>query len=417
MVKVPGGWFGRKTAQLVQASALIDNLKSPDPAVRRKVAENPAVSPEMLYLLATDPDPRVRRAVAAHKQTPAQVSPLLAQDQDVDVREVLLQRLVKLLPDLPPAQQGEVYLATVKALETLAHDEVLRIREALANTLKDVAYAPYSVVKTLAEDIEESVARPVLQLCAALTDDDLLEIIGRHAAPWVLPAIARRATLSAAVSGAIIDQAEAAAGGVLLDNRGAVIDEPGLEALVEQAQAVPGWQPKLASRPALPSRLALRMAEYVEETVLKILQKRKDFDAETRAEVASVTRRRLDYLETTKGKQPPEARALALAKQGKLDETALLDAISWNDRAFVMAALGAKLPAPAALVERIFATKSPRAIVALSWKAGFSMRAALRLQGLAGVTGREILNARNGQDYPLTPKDMQWQLELVGVVK
>ena len=131
-----GGWFGRKTAQLVEATSLIDNLRSADPAVRRAVADNPAVTPEMLFLLAGDPDPAVRRAVASHRKTPAQVTPVLAADRDVDVREVLLQRLLKLLPDLSPNQQGEVYLATVKALETLAHDEVLRIREALANTLR-----------------------------------------------------------------------------------------------------------------------------------------------------------------------------------------------------------------------------------------------------------------------------------------
>jgi hypothetical protein len=82
-----------------------------------------------------------------------------------------------------------------------------------------------------------------------------------------------------------------------------------------------------------------------------------------------------------------------------------------------MAALGVKLNVPPALIERIFATRSPRAVVAISWKAGFSMRTALQLQRLATVAGREILNARNGQDYPLTPKDMLWQLELVGVVK
>lgn len=412
-----GGWFGRKTGQMVDATALIENLRSPDPAVRRAVADNPAVTPEMLFLLAGDPDPGVRRAVASHRQTPAQVTPILAADQDVDVREVLLQRLLKLLPDLSPNQQGEVYLATVKALETLAHDEVLRIREALANTLKDVAYAPYSVVKALAEDIEETVSRPVLQLCATLTDEDLLEIIGRHSAAWVLPAIAKRTPLSAAITSVIIGHAHEEAGSLLLDNRGAVIDEASLEIMVEQALGMPAWHPKLAGHSKLPNRLARRMAEFVEEAVLKMLAGRKDFDPETRAEVASVTKRRLNYLQTAKGALTPEMRALALHKEGKLDEIALMDAISWNDRVFVMAALGVKLNVPPALVERIFATRSPRAVVAISWKAGFSMRTALYLQRLATVAGQEILNARNGQDYPLTPKDMLWQLELVGVVK
>jgi uncharacterized protein (DUF2336 family) len=412
-----GGWFGSKTAQLVEATSLIDNLRSADPAVRRAVANNPAVTPEMLFLLAGDADPAVRRAVASHRKTPAQITPVLAADQDVDVREVLLQRLLKLLPDLSPTQQGEVYQATVKALETLAHDEVLRIREALANTLKDVAYAPYSVVKTLAADIEETVSRPVLQLCAALTDEDLLEIISRHPAEWVLPAIAKRSPLSAAVTRIIIEHSHEEAGGLLLDNRGAVIDEAGLEAMVEQALGVPAWHPKLAGHAKLPNRLARRMSEFVEEAVLKMLAGRKDFDPETRAEVASVTKRRLNYLQAAKGKETPELRALKLHQEGRLDEIALMDAISWNDRVFVMAALGVKLNVPPALIDRIFATRSPRAVVAISWKAGFSMRTALQLQRLATVAGREMLNARNGQDYPLTPKEMQWQLELVGVVK
>ncbi len=392
-------------------------IKNADAQTRATLASRLDAPADLLFVLAADPVASVRREVAGNPSTPPIVGPVLARDEDVDVRSVLLRRLVRLLPELSPEKHDELYQLTVRALETLAVDHVQAVREALANTLKDVAFAPVSVVKCLAQDIEQTVAEPVLQLCACLSDTDLLEIIARQPRPWALAAIAGRGQVSASVSNAIVDTGDIRAGSILLDNGGAVIAEATLEHMVEQADHVPDWQGRLASRPLLPRLLALRLAEVVDGTVMSVLERRKDFDPETRAEVTAVTRRRLDYLAQMDGKTPPHDAAARLQAAGRLGDELIMDAISWNDRPFVVAALALLVKAKPPTIESILNTKNGRVITALAWKAGLSMRVAMQLQTrIAGVDGRDIVNAKDGNAYPMSEDDMLWQLEFVGAI-
>jgi uncharacterized protein (DUF2336 family) len=393
-------------------------LKSADAKLRSAAAAHPDAPPEVLFVLAADPSADVRRNVAGNSRTPSVVSPLLAKDDDIDVRSVLLTRLVKLLPGLSPQQHGELYEQTVKALETLAQDQVQQIREALANTLKDVAYAPLSVVRCLAQDVEQTVAEPVLRLCASLTDDDLLEVITRQPGPWALAAIATRKKVSANVSTAIVDTGDIMAGGILIDNAGAVLEDRVLERMVNESMQVLDWQVKLASRPNLPSRLAVRLAEFVDQTVMGLLEKRRDFDADTRREVVKVTRRRLEYAEEAKARLSPKDRAASDQAKGKLTEQKIMDAISWNDRDFVVAAVALMAKVPDDIAGAILDAKNGKAVTALAWKAGLSMRAAMQLQArIANIPGRDLINAKGGSAYPLSEHDMLWQLEFAGAIK
>jgi uncharacterized protein (DUF2336 family) len=406
------GLFGKKDV----AKA----IKDADVKTRSILAAREDAPADLLFVLAADPAPEVRREVAANVSTPPIVSPVLANDQDLDVRSVLLRRLVRLLPDLKPDQHDELYKLTVQALEKLATDHVRAVREALASTLKDVAFAPLSVVKCLAKDVEQTVAEPVLQLCTALTDEDLLEIIARHPRPWALAAIAGRGNVSASVSNAIVESGDRAAGSILLDNSGAVIEDATLEKMVAEAEIshAPDWQGKLAGRAHLPRRLALRLAEFVDGSVMTLLERRDDFDPETRAEVTTVTRRRLTYLTQMDGKTSPQEAAAKMRTAGLLGDELMLDAISWNDRTFVVAALALLTKINANNIEAILNTKKARVITALAWKAGLSMRVAMQLQTrIAGVDARDVLNARDGNAYPISEDDMLWQLEFVGAIK
>ena len=412
--------FGRGKpveAELLPLPQAVEILKHPDPVMRSAMAARMDMPPEILFVLAGDPDSAVRRSVAGNPSTPSHVTPILAEDGDVDVRAVLLNRLVGLLPTLTIEQHGELYRTTVSALETLALDQVRFLREALANTLKDIAFAPSSVAIRLAHDVEQTVAEPVLRFCTGLTDGDLLDIISRHPQPWALSAIARRPTVNGPVADAIVDTGDAAAGALLLDNNGAVLAQGTLSHMVDQATHVAEWQHGLASHPDLPYRLALRLAEYVDQSVMAVLTDRGDFDQATRREIIEVTRRRLAYRETVQVAESPLARATALHKQGRLIETLLLDAVSWDDKPFVNAALGVLGKVPLDAVNAIMSGGNAKAITALAWRAGLTMRAAMQLQArIGGIGPREVLNARNGNQYPLTEADMRWQLEFVGAM-
>lgn len=340
----------------------------------------------------------------------------LAGMTDGGVREMLARKLCRLLPELPADSRDAVAQVAFKALEQLARDHAENVRAALASAIKDVACAPPAVVRTLAQDIERSVAEPVLHYCATLTDADLLAIIAARGETWALAAVARRAGVSAPVSGAIVGKGDVEATGVLLDNSGAVIDEPTLERIVDDAAERREWHGKLAARPGLPPRFALRLAQFVDESVIKTLRQRDDFDDVTISEIAAVARRRVDWIETSRPGETPEARAVRLYRQEKLDEIAIGDALSWDETNFVEAALSLRASAAPATVKRILQANNARAVTALAWRAGLSMRCAMQIQArAAGISPSRMLNARNGAAYPLTPVEMTETLALYGL--
>lgn len=376
------------------------------------------VAPELMgYLFDGPNDPAPPPPVALARQ----VANALAESRlsgwgDGSVRATLARKLCRLLPDLPPDGRDTATRAACRALEQLARDHVTHVRAALASAVKDIACAPPAVVQRLARDVERSVAEPVLHYCATLTDDDLLAVIAGRPADWALAAIAGRAGVSAPVSAAIVEAGDDTATAVLIDNDGAVIPEPTLDRLVEGAALRPGWQGPLARRPALPRRLALRLAGFVDRLVVEILKGRPDFDDATIAEIAAAVRRRVDWIEDRDPAETPRTRAVRLHRQGRLDEVAVGDALSWNEVEFVRDALALRASVAPGTVEAILASGNARAVTALVWRAGWSMRCAMQVQArAAGVPPRAMLNAREGTAYPLSAAEMTRQLSLFGV--
>lgn len=389
----------------------------PPASLHAECGGDDGVEPEKLdYLFDDAPPAPPTREPASRRVGTALVEARLAGMGDAGVRAILAHKLCRLLPDLPPDGQDKATAVALRALEQLARDHATHVRTALAGALKDVACAPPAVARTLARDVERSVAEPILHCCATLTDDDLLEIVASHPEGWALSAIARRRAVSAPLSCAITDTGDVEATGVLLDNSGAVIPEDRLEDLVERAGGHAAWQAKLAGHPALPQRLALRLAEFVDDSVADLLRRRTDFDAATAAEVAAVTRRRVAWVEARDPAESPERRAVRLHRQGALDETALGDALSWEETDFVRAALALRAAVHPGIVDDILRSGDPRAVTALVWRAGYSMRCAMRVQvRAAGIPPRAVLNARRGTGFPLPAADMARHLALYGV--
>lgn len=400
------------------------------PATHRRVAqpaapetggvrpESDGVAPDQLgYLFADAGSPAPGRPATAPRELGAAlVEARLASGGDHDIRAMLARKLCRLLPDLPQDGRDKATALALRVLEQLARDHVTRVREALATAIKDIACAPPAVVNTLARDVERCVAEPVLHCCVALTDHDLLALVAARGEAWALGAIAGRQTVSAPVSSAIAAAGCAEATGVLLDNAGAVIPEPTLERLVEEAADRRSWQEKLARRTALPPKLALRLAGFVDRSVLEILQTRADFDAVTATEIVAAVRRRVDWVEQRDPEETPEQRALRLHRRGRLDEIVIGDALSWEDGAFVRAALALRATVPITSVEEILSSGSARAVTALAWKAGLSMRGAMQIQARAAdIPARAMLNARQGTGYPLTPAEMARTLAVYGI--
>jgi uncharacterized protein (DUF2336 family) len=350
----------------------------PDARVRREVAQQPDVKPEILFYLADDADAGVRRAVAENRATPRHADLILTRDDDDSVRARLAAKIVALVPEFAKEERQKVRALSDKVLETLARD------------------------------IEIQVAGPILEHSPLLTDEDLLEIIASGPIRGALGAIARRRQLSDKLSDGVAAAALADPGAEsnsvrrLLQNERAQIREDTLDRILDQASRVPAWHEPLVQRPALPMKAVKRLAAFVSRSLLEALQQRPDLDSATAKDVAKAVQRRL------------EAEGAAVETPPVGDE-ALAAAIGAGKRDAVAAALARDASLPASIVSSILASKCAKAVTALAWRAKLPMRQALQLQlRVAHIPPTAALNPRGGTDYPLTPAEMEWQLGLFG---
>lgn len=397
-----------------------EDLQSADLKRRLKLARNTKTEKEILYYLAEkDPEAAVRKAVAENKSMPVHASPILAADQDQDVRLALAGRLVKLLPGLSDDKHSHLYAFVVQALGTLALDEVLKIRKALSATLKDHAHTPPKVAGQLARDVEREVSEPILRFCAAVSDKDLLKILQNHPAGWAIEAIAARVAVSEPVSEAVIGSDHKPAGTILIGNKGAELSESLLQTIVAKARNAPEWHEPMAMRAGLPYRVAKEMAEFVDASVRDLLITRENFDEEEVEEIAAVFRRRVDFasgdqMEGAWADMDQRLKSHIINKT--LNEEIITDALAMRESDFVYGAIGHLVQLPGKEVQKIFEVGAAKPVVAISWKAGLSMRTALQLQkNLAFVPPKDLIYPKGGTEYPLTQDELIWQLEFLGL--
>lgn len=401
-----------------------------NPEVRARIAGRTDVPPELLYFLASDDDHDVRRAVAANRATPPQADTILAQDRDYGVRCAVARKAVG--EGLGKAERKQLWRMGFTIIETLATDQVVRVRKILADAFHTSPDAPHDIVKGLARDPEAEVAVPLLEDSPVLTDDDLVEIIGEAAPDWAQDAIARRETLSSRVTEAIESAASPAAIGTMLGNRGAAITEPTLNRIVERAPEVAEWHEPLVRRPSLPKAAIRALARFVGGPLLQILKTSQTLEPETESLIeGEIAARAADGpgVDGARGRpapvsvpaedkagETPEQRALRLFKAGELNDQVVSLALDSGERDFVTAALCLRAGVAVPVGRRIVASQSAKAMTALAWKAKFPMRFALDLQQrLARVPPSSLLYARDGTDYPMSAQDMTRHLELFAI--
>ncbi len=387
--------------------------KDKDPQVRAGIARREDVRPEVLYFMAEDDSVDVRERIAANRKTPRQADLLLARDRDEAVRRILADKIADLMPELDAGGQEQAQKYLIEVIEILAQDQAIRVRQIIAETLKDLASAPPQVIQSLARDVEEVVACPVLEFSPLLSDQDLIEIIEGGSGREQLSAISRRYGVGERVADAIVSTTDNDAIAALLDNDSAQIREDALDGLVDAAIKVTAWQKPLVLRPKLSSGAIRKLASFVAGSLLSMLQARQDLDRKTAKAVAKEVRRRLKSGEgEDKAGEDPAAKAKRLHKSGKLDDQALTAALNAGERDLIRHGLALRAEMPHAMVDHIFSAHSAKGVTALAWKAGCSMRFAVQLQlRMGGIAPNQALNPRNGTDYPLGEDEMKWQLE------
>ncbi|TQV83276.1 DUF2336 domain-containing protein [Denitrobaculum tricleocarpae] len=380
-------------------------------SVRLDLARRSDVRPEILYFLAEDPSAEVRRQIASNSLTPIQADLILARDSDETVRIDLASKISALRPELDSDQREKAGRYIADVLDILAQDQTTRVRQVLADTLKDATYAPVAVIRRLAADVEDVVANPILQFSPILSDEDLLEIIDGGCASGRLCAISQRQGLGEAVADAIVSTDDRGAVTALLENKSAQIREEMLDKLVEQAPQVEVWHKPLVERPQLSPKATRRLATFVAKALLKTLERRAGLDEETAQMLEAEMTRRLK--EEEGGDDDSLKRAQELHAAGKLDDETLSEALISGDRGLVRCGLAVRSKLSMDQVSEILASRSAKGVTALAWKADCSMRFAMQIQQqLGGIPPKQLVHALDNGGYPMGDEELQFQLEL-----
>jgi uncharacterized protein (DUF2336 family) len=390
-------------------------LESREEKLQRELAGRPDAEPEMLYYIAGNGSREARREVAKNASTPAAANRLLADDADDDVRVELARKIGRLLPDLLSSERERVCELTLETLHQLP-----RVRAMLAEKIKSLDCVPKSIVDALARDVEEMVCVPILEYSPLLGDGDFLEIVASARARAALSAVARRRGVSEEVSDAIVASLDTAAVAALLANPSARVRECTFEKIIDRAGKVKSWHEPLALRSDLSLRALRRIMGFIGSSLLEKIAERHDLDEETQAHLKRALRVGIERdAEDSAGEEDKIQAEVRTAKEsGRLDEHYVETAIEAGEKERVLQCFVVLLDTSRNAIERIFSSRSAKAITAMVWKSGLPMRVSYRMQTLLfKLHADEILPARAGINFPLTEEEMRWHLSYFGLEK
>lgn len=399
--------------------------KDADPSVRAKLASNKNLPPELLYFLAEDENADVRLQVANNDAAPDLTHAILANDEAEGVRSHLAVKIARSLERPQTSAHQKTHQMSQDALARLAEDQIIAVRRALADAIKDVPGAPIDIILKMAGDPEAQVSGPILEHSPVLSEDELIRIIESPRAEGALNFISKRKDVNQSVSDAIVATDDVSAIGDLLANKSAQIKEATLDKLIDQADDIELWHAPLVSRPSLPKTAAVRLAHFVAENLLEELQQRDDVDDTVRDDVLRIVQERMDGVDFAVENEadmpvvaqdflqidPPIAMVQKLYNKRRLDGEMIQRSLDAGDYSFVLAALLVHSKIDIKIVKRIFTDKSAKGIVALCRLSSIPIELIVKIQQRMGrVPPSDVLKPVNGQ-YPLSEADADWQIE------
>jgi uncharacterized protein (DUF2336 family) len=367
---------------------------------------------DVLQYLAVHGAPATRAAVAANPSAPAATNRLLADDENEDVRAELAVKIARLMPGLSERESSHIFALTIETLECLARDAAVRVRAILAEEIKELRCVPRDVALALARDLNAIVAAPILQYSPLLSDADLIEVIACGQVQEVLTAIAGRKPLNEDVSEKLVQSLNVPAVAALLVNPDSRIRKETMDRIIDQAEEINAWHLPLALRADLSARAIRRIGSLVGASILERLAARNDLSDTTRLYLNRELRARLaESTGAAPGGAPPAEIIAAARREGRLDGLFVEQAAQAGQRDTVILALAVLANVTEQTVKKMLGASSPKPIIALVWHAHLSMRVAFKIQTFVmKLSGRDILPARGGINFPLSKEEMRWHL-------
>ncbi len=187
---------------------------------------------------------------------------------------------------------------------------------------------PGLIIKELIGHPNEEVAALVLEKCANVTDQDLLDLIA-HASLSKLRMVARRREVSSALVDALISRGDASVYLTIVRNPGADISYDAFIELCELAKSQPNLQAPLATRANTPAPVAFELFWFLPSELRRYVLSRFLTDSETLTKILKITLA-VDSAagcEVTERQFPPRARIeelVGLIEEGLTPEASRL---------------------------------------------------------------------------------------------
>ena len=231
-------------------------------------------------------------------------------------------------------------------LGIMARDVEVKVRSALADNLKDYPGLARDIATTLAKDVE-AVSLPMIRYSAALTDDDLIEIV-RTQGTAKQAAVAQRPKVSADVADALADTGKHEVVSALVGNEGAAISDEIYGKVLARFAGDERVTGPLVRRNSLPVGVAERLVNLVSERLQEQLVARHALSADVATDVIIQSRER-----ATLGLLGPDAQAAdvqslvaQLHASRRLTPSIILRALCMGDMAFFEASVAVRAGIP-----------------------------------------------------------------------
>jgi uncharacterized protein (DUF2336 family) len=286
-------------------------------------------------------------------------------------RVLMLERITNLFIDGAAGFDEDVVGLFDDVLSCLIEEIETKARAELATRLAPVANAPVKVVRKLATDDEIAVAGPVLRQSPRLNEADLVGIARTKSQDHLL-AISTRTGIAEPVTDVLVKRGDREVARSVAHNRTARLSEVSFAALVGRAYGDAPLAEGVGLRPDLPPRLfrelLLKATDVVQQRLFA------SANAATRFEIKRVLAKVSDQLASKSRPRDfgaAQREVAELRKQGKLNETQLVEFAKSSRYEQTVAALELLCRVPIDVIERLMAGDRPDPILILCKAAGW----------------------------------------------
>jgi len=220
----------------------------------------------------------------------------------------------------------------------MAKDAEARVRETLSAHLSQSRALPRDIAQALAKDSLDSVALPVIQFSEVLTEQDLIDIVRTQSGERQV-AIAKRETVSVAVSDSLVESGNQDAVVALVGNDGAELDEAVMLKVVDKYGDVEAVQEPLVHRPRLPISVSERLVARVSEKLQDYLVSHHELSPDIASDLVLQSRERATLGLLSGDGQDVWELVNHMYANGRLTPSIMLRALCIGDFSFFEAAL------------------------------------------------------------------------------